>query len=82
MALLSHRRPTSGVAGGGQPRRGHDRHGRIGGGGLRPAPHPARPIGVPPGGPRSSGDCSVSHRTTVRSGARLKVSDSTFVSMR
>ena len=26
----------------------HDRHGRSGEGGLRPAPHPARPIGVPP----------------------------------
>jgi len=41
--LLQQRRPPVRRLGGSEPRRGHDRHGRIGGGGLRQAPHPIPP---------------------------------------
>jgi len=39
--LLQQCRPAAGGVGGGQPRRSHDRHGRIGSGGLRLAAHAA-----------------------------------------
>lgn len=40
-------RPAAGGIGGGQPRRGHGQHGRIGSGGLRPAAHAAGAVGIP-----------------------------------
>ena len=50
--LPQQRRPPARRLGGRQARRDDHRHGGIGTGGCRPAPHPARAVGIPPVVPR------------------------------
>lgn len=50
--LLQEGRPPTGGLGRGQPRRGHDGHRGIDGGGLRLGAHAARAVGIPAVVPR------------------------------
>ena len=52
--LPQQRRPPARRLGGRQARRDDHRHGGIGTGGCRPAPHPARAVGIPPVVPRGT----------------------------